>query len=137
MTLCMLRLKAQDVGSTRLETRNLYFLLDQLINATGKRCAQVLLLLTSYALRLKQLFQYRSKKNKNHQIKLPKGRIQFSSLDVADQEEPKYQIRNPYELTNAINITDDKYKDCFFYNQRFPQKLQMIVYKYFMVPRTQ
>ena len=34
-------------------------------------------------------------KNKNHQKTLPRGRIGFSSLDVADKEEPKYQIRNP------------------------------------------
>ena len=45
---------------------------------------------------------------KNRQITLPKGRIGFSSLDVADKEESKYQIRNPYELTNAIMTTDDK-----------------------------
>ena len=34
--------------------------------------------------------------NKNHQITLPKGRIGFSSLDVSDKHEPKYQIRDPY-----------------------------------------
>ena len=51
--------------------------------------------------------------NKNHQITLPMGRIGFSSLDVIDKKEPKYQIRNPYELTNAIITTDDKYNDCF------------------------
>ena len=28
--------------------------------------------------------------NKNHQITLSKGRIGFSSLDVVDQDEPKY-----------------------------------------------
>ena len=39
------------------------------------------------------------KSNKNHQITLPKGQIGLSSLDVADKEEPKYQIRNPDELT--------------------------------------
>ena len=52
--------------------------------------------------------------NKNHQITLPKGRIGFLSLDVADKEELKNQVRNPYELTNAIMTTDDKYNDCFF-----------------------
>ena len=46
--------------------------------------------------------------NKKHQITLLKGRIGFSSLDVADEEEPKYQIRKPYELTNAMITTDDK-----------------------------
>ena len=51
--------------------------------------------------------------NKNHEITLPKGRIGFSSLNVADKEKPKYQIRNAYELTNATMATDDKYNDCF------------------------
>ena len=27
--------------------------------------------------------------NKNHQITLPKGRIDFSSLDISDKEEPR------------------------------------------------
>ena len=30
------------------------------------------------------------------------GRIGFSSLDVSDTDKPKYQVRDPYELTNAI-----------------------------------
>ena len=34
-------------------------------------------------------------KNKDHQITLSKGRIEFSSVHVPDREEPKYQIRNP------------------------------------------
>ena len=58
--------------------------------------------------------------NKNHQITLPKGRIGFSSLDVADKEERNYQIRNPYELTNAIIQTDDKYNDCFLLHSTTP-----------------
>ena len=51
--------------------------------------------------------------NKNHQTTLPKGQIQFSSLDVVDREEPKYQIRSHFELKNAIISTDERYKDCF------------------------
>ena len=51
--------------------------------------------------------------NKNQHITLPKGRIRFSSLDVIDRDEPKYQIRSPYELTNAIISTDEWYNDCF------------------------
>ena len=58
--------------------------------------------------------------NKNHQITLPKGRIGFSSLGVADHEEPKYQIRNPYELTNAIITTENKYNDCFILHSTIP-----------------
>ena len=45
--------------------------------------------------------------NKNHQITFPKGRIGFSSLDMSDEDEPKYQIRDPYELTNAILSTNE------------------------------
>ena len=58
--------------------------------------------------------------NKNHQITLTKGRIGFSSLDVADKEERKYQIRNPYELTNAIIQTDDKYNESFLLHSTIP-----------------
>ena len=44
--------------------------------------------------------------NKNHQITLRRGRIGFSSLDVLDREEPKYQIRSSYELFNqALHLS--------------------------------
>ena len=46
--------------------------------------------------------------NKNHQITLPKGRMGYSSLDVVDQDEPKCQIRSPYELANTIISTDER-----------------------------
>ena len=42
------------------------------------------------------------------------------SLDVADKEQPKYKIRNPYELTNAIMTTDDKYNVCFHLHSTIP-----------------
>ena len=58
--------------------------------------------------------------NKNHQITLPKRRIAFSYLDVADEEEPKYQLRNPYELTNAIITTYDKCNDGFLLHPTIP-----------------
>ena len=58
--------------------------------------------------------------NENHQITLPKGRIGFSSLDLINKEEPKYQIRNPYELTKAIITKDDKYNDCFLLDSTIP-----------------
>ena len=51
--------------------------------------------------------------NKNHQINWPKGRIGFSSLDVSDNDEPKYQIRDPYELKNAVLSTNEQFKNCF------------------------
>ena len=61
--------------------------------------------------------------NKNHQITLPKGRIGFPSLDVSDKDEPKYQIRRPYELTNAILSTNEQYSDCFLLYSTTPSQL--------------
>ena len=59
-------------------------------------------------------------KNKNHQITLPRGRLGFSPLDVLDREDSKYQIRSPYELTNAIITTDERYNDCFLLHSTIP-----------------
>ena len=58
--------------------------------------------------------------NKNHHITLPKGRIGLSSLDVVDRDEPKYQIRRPYELTKVIVSTDARYNDCFLLHSTVP-----------------
>ena len=63
-------------------------------------------------------------KNKNHQSTLPKGRIDFSSLDVSDKNEPKLQIRDPYELTNAIFSTNEQYNDCFLLHSTIPSQSQ-------------
>ena len=60
--------------------------------------------------------------NKNHQITLPKGWIRFSSLNVVDEQDPKYHIRNPYELTKVILSTDAKYNDCFLLHLTIPAK---------------
>ena len=61
--------------------------------------------------------------NKNHQITLLKGRIGFSSLDVSDKDEPQYQVRDPYELTNAILSTNEQYNDCFLLHSTIPSQL--------------
>ena len=70
--------------------------------------------------------------NNNHQKTLPKGRIALSSLDVFDRDEPKYQIRSPYELTNAIIFTDERYIDCFLLHSAVPAQnsgeFQQIIY---------
>ena len=60
--------------------------------------------------------------NKNHQITLLKGRIGFSSFDVSDNDEPKYQIRDPYELTNAVLSTNEQYNDCFPLHSTIPSQ---------------
>ena len=59
--------------------------------------------------------------NKNHQFTLPKGWIAFSSLDVSDNDEPKYQIRHPYELTNAI-LSNEHYNNCFLLHSTIPSQ---------------
>ena len=70
--------------------------------------------------------------NKNHQITWPKGRIDFSSLDVSDKFEPKYQIRDPYALTNAILSTNEQYNDCFLLHStilfQLPNEFLQVVY---------
>ena len=60
--------------------------------------------------------------NKNHQTTLPKGRIGFSTLDVSDKDEPKYQIRDPYELKNAFLSTNEQYNDCFLLHSTIPSQ---------------
>ena len=56
--------------------------------------------------------------NKNHQITVLNGPIGFSTLDVSD--EPKYQILDPYELTNAILLANEQYNDCFLLHSTIP-----------------
>ena len=58
--------------------------------------------------------------NKNHQITLPSGKIGFLSFDVLDRDEPKYHIRSPYELTNAIIANNERYNVCFFLHSTNP-----------------
>ena len=70
--------------------------------------------------------------NKNHQIAFTKCRIGFSSLDVSDTDEPKYQLRDPYETTNAILSTNEHYYDCFLLHltnpSQSPDEFLQIVY---------
>ena len=39
---------------------------------------------------------------------------------MVDRDEPQYQIRSPYELTNAIISTDERYNDCFLLHSTVP-----------------
>ena len=73
--------------------------------------------------------------NKNHQITLPEGLIGFSSLDVVDRDEPKYQIRSPYELTNAIISTDNDIMIVFSYIQRFQLRAVTNFCRSSMIPK--
>ena len=85
-------------------------------NAVGTGLSFINILCTWFESNLPILME----NNKNHQITLPKGRIGFSSLDVVDRDEPKYQKQSPYELTNAIISTDERYKDCFLLHSTVP-----------------
>ena len=67
--------------------------------------------------------------NKHHRKTLQKGRIGFSSLDKVDRDEPKYQRRSPYELTNAIISTDERYNDCFLLHSIVPAQSRNEVLK--------
>ena len=60
--------------------------------------------------------------SKNHQITLPKGRIGFSSLDVSDTDKPKYQVLDPYELTNAFLSTNEQFNDRFLLHSTIPSQ---------------
>ena len=60
--------------------------------------------------------------NKNHRITLPKGLIGFSSLDVSDNDEPKYQTRDPYELINAMLSTKEQNNNCFLLHSTIPSQ---------------
>ena len=57
---------------------------------------------TYFALNQNQNYLYQWKITRTTKTTLPKGLIGFSSLDVSDKDEPKYQIRDANELTNAI-----------------------------------
>ena len=50
------------------------------------------------------------------------GWIDFSSLHVSNTNEPKYQIRDPHELTNAILSINEQYNDRFLLHSTIPSQ---------------
>ena len=89
----------------------------------GSAVARALSFVNVLCTRLESKLPILMENNKNRQIALPKGRIGFSSLDVLDEDEPKYQIRDPFELTNAILTTNGQYNDCFVLHSTIPSQL--------------
>ena len=75
--------------------------------------------------------------NKNHQITLPKGRIGFSSLDVVDRDQPKYQIRSPYELTKLSSLPMNDTMIVFSYIQQLQLRAVMNFHRSSMVRKIQ
>ena len=78
---------------------------------SGNAEATSLSFLNTFCTRSERSLPTLRENKKNHQITLPKGRIVLSSLDVVDRDELKYQIRSPYELTDAIISTDERHND--------------------------
>ena len=58
--------------------------------------------------------------NENHHITLQKEQIGFYSLNEVDRDEPKYQIRSPYESVNTVISTDERHNDCFLLHSTVP-----------------
>ena len=79
-----------------------------------------LILMNTLCTRFERSLEILKENRKNHHIRLLNERIGFSLLDVFDRFEPKFQIRSPYELTNAIISTDEGYKDCFLWRLAVP-----------------
>ena len=77
---------------------------------------------TCYALNQNQNYLYQWKITRTTKSTLPKGRIGFSSVDVSDNDEPKYQIRDAYELTNAILSPNEQCNDCFPLHSTIPSQ---------------
>ena len=67
--------------------------------------------------------------NKNHQIRLPKGQIGFSSLDVVDRDEPKYKVRSSLLMNGTMIV--------FSYIQRFQLRAVTTFYRSSMVRKFQ
>ena len=44
-------------------------------------------------------------------------------MDVSNKDEPIYQLRDPYELPNAILSTNEHYNDCFLLHSTIPSQL--------------
>ena len=123
--LCTLKLRVQSAGSIFLKILMLIFQLFNFStfqpnrNAIATGLSFVNVLCTQSGSKLPILME----NNNHHQITLPKGRFGFSSLDISDKDEPRYQIRDPYELTNAILLTNEQYNDCFLLHSFIPSQL--------------
>ena len=58
--------------------------------------------------------------NGNHQITLDKGVVGYSSLNTADRDRPKYQIRDCIQIVNSILTENDQYNECFLLHSTVP-----------------
>ena len=99
---------------------HIHFPLGSTFQPNQKVVATVLSFINTLCTRSERNLPILRENYKYHWITLPKGRIGFFSLDVLDRDEPKYHIRSPYDPTNAIIYTDDRYSVCFFFHSTVP-----------------
>ena len=92
---CILKPRVQDAGSTLPKVPTLIFFQDQLSTQIAMLFATGLSFVKVLCTQSESTLPILMEKNKNHQITLPKGRIGFSSLDVSEKDEPKYQTLDP------------------------------------------
>ena len=79
----------------------------------SKRCGYWLIFIDTLCTRSEDSLPILMENNKNQQITLPKGRIAFLLST--------WLIKmSPYELTNAIISTDERYNDCFLLHSTVP-----------------
>ena len=59
---------------------------------------------------------------RNHQITINKGVLGYSSLDIIEQEAPKYQIRDHVKMVNSILAENYQYNKCFLLHSTVPHE---------------
>ena len=92
---------------------HLHFPPSSIFQANRNVVATGLSFINTLCSRLERSLPIMMENNKNHQTTLSKGRSGFSFIDGVDRDEPKYELRTPYGLTNAIISTAERYNDCF------------------------
>ena len=58
--------------------------------------------------------------NRNHQIKLNRRVIGYSSLDISDFDRPKHQIKDCVQMVNTILTENDQYIECLLLHSTDP-----------------
>ena len=63
--------------------------------------------------------------NRNHQITLNKGVLEFSSLNTSDYGRPNYQIKDSVQMVIAILTENDQYDESFLLHSTNPCQPKM------------
>ena len=62
--------------------------------------------------------------DKNHQIRVDKGTLGYSAIDILDYERPKYQIKDCVETTDCILSENDQYNESFLLHSTLPHETE-------------